>query len=175
MSNRETWKIDRRAAIESLAKQMPESYTLDGSHLADEEIFKAQEVYADSIKTIEQLPAAQSGHKTITKKEAIEKIKKMTYKDDFRTFVDSLNLSRDDYKTMMEYIDEIPGAQPERKKGKWIVATWVNVNTGEMRKGRYCSVCKCGYFHYDVSVNTVSDIPNYCPNCGADMRGGEME
>ena len=44
----------------------------------------------------------------------IEKIKKMTRKDDFRAFVKSLNLSRDDYKTMMEYIDEIPSVQPER-------------------------------------------------------------
>ena len=55
----ETDTISRQAAIESLAKQMPESYTLDGSHPADEEIFKAQEVYADCIKTIELLPAVQ--------------------------------------------------------------------------------------------------------------------
>ena len=51
--------ISRRAAIDALAKQMPKSYTLDGSHPADEEIFKAQEVYADCIKTIELLPDAQ--------------------------------------------------------------------------------------------------------------------
>ena len=51
--------ISRQMAIDALAEQMPESYTLDGSHPADEEIFKAQEVYADCIKTIEQLPAAQ--------------------------------------------------------------------------------------------------------------------
>lgn len=43
----------------------------------------------------------------------IEKIKKITIKDDFRAFVNSLNLSRDDYKTMMEYIDELPAVQPE--------------------------------------------------------------
>lgn len=36
-----------------------------------------------------------------------------TWKNDFRAFVNSLNLSRDDYKTMMEYIDEIPSVQPE--------------------------------------------------------------
>ena len=51
--------IDRQEAIDALAKQMPKSYTLDGSHPADEEIFKAQEVYADCIKTIELLLAAQ--------------------------------------------------------------------------------------------------------------------
>lgn len=64
---------------------------------------------------------------------------------------------------------------PERKKGKWIDAEWENINTGEKRKGRRCSVCGNGYFRYDVSVNTVSDIPNFCPNCGADMRGEQNE
>jgi len=59
----------------------------------------------------------------------------------------------------------------ERKTGHWIDAEWVRINTGEKRKGRRCSACGSGYFRYDVSVNTVSDIPNYCPNCGADMRG----
>ena len=36
-----------------------------------------------------------------------------TWKNDFRAFVKSLNLSRDDYKAMMEYIDEIPSVQPD--------------------------------------------------------------
>lgn len=36
-----------------------------------------------------------------------------TWKNDFRAFVNSLNLDRDDYKTMMEYIDEIPAVQPD--------------------------------------------------------------
>ena len=51
--------ISRQAAIDALARMMPRSYTPDGSHPADEEIFKAQEVYADCIKTIELLPAVQ--------------------------------------------------------------------------------------------------------------------
>ena len=51
--------IDRRAAIEAIAKQMPRSYTLDGSHPGDEEIYKIQEIYVDCIESIEILPAAQ--------------------------------------------------------------------------------------------------------------------
>lgn len=66
-------------------------------------------------------------------------------------------------------IDEQPTVEG-RKKGRWIDAEWLSINTGETRKVRRCSVCGCGYFNYDVSVNTVSDIPNFCPNCGADMR-----
>ena len=51
--------VYREAAIEAIAKQMPRSYTPDGSHPADEEIFKAQEIYVDCIESIEILPAAQ--------------------------------------------------------------------------------------------------------------------
>ena len=51
--------ISRQAAIEAIAKQMPRSYTPDGSHPADEEIFKAQEIYVDCIESIEILPAVQ--------------------------------------------------------------------------------------------------------------------
>lgn len=49
----------RKAAIEAIAKQMPRSYTPDGSHPADEEIFKAQEIYVDCIESIEILPTVQ--------------------------------------------------------------------------------------------------------------------
>lgn len=51
--------ISRQAAIEALARMMPRSYTPDGSHPADEEIFKAQEIYVDCIESIEILPAVQ--------------------------------------------------------------------------------------------------------------------
>lgn len=72
-------------------------------------------------------------------------------------------------------IDTEPTADVrENVKGEWIDAEWENINTGEKRKGRRCSACGCGYFRYDVSVNTVSDIPNFCPNCGADMRGDKV-
>ena len=51
--------IERQAAIDAIAKQMPRSYTPDGSHPADEEIYKIQEIYVDCIESIEILPAAQ--------------------------------------------------------------------------------------------------------------------
>ena len=52
--------ISREAAIEALARMMPRSYTPDGSHPADEEIFRAQEVFADCIEALEILPSVQS-------------------------------------------------------------------------------------------------------------------
>ena len=57
--------ISRQAAIDALARMMPRSYTPDGSHPADEEIFMAQEVFADCIEALEILPSAQPEPKWI--------------------------------------------------------------------------------------------------------------
>ena len=51
--------ISRQAAIDALAENMPSTYTPDGSHPADEGIFMAQEIYADCIQTLKELPSAQ--------------------------------------------------------------------------------------------------------------------
>lgn len=53
-------------------------------------------------------------------------------------------------------IDALPPAQPEeRKKGKWMKDEGWN----------FCSICG------EQTIN----LYNFCPNCGADMRGGEDE
>ena len=51
--------ISRQAAIDELAEDMPQPYTPDGSHPADDGIFMAQEIYADCIQTLKDLPSAQ--------------------------------------------------------------------------------------------------------------------
>lgn len=51
--------ISRQAAIKALADDMPQTYTPDGSHYADDDIFKAQEIYADCITRLEELPSAE--------------------------------------------------------------------------------------------------------------------
>ena len=51
--------ISRQMALDALARMMPRSYTPDGSHPADEEIFLVQEVFADCIEALEILPSAQ--------------------------------------------------------------------------------------------------------------------
>ena len=52
-------------------------------------------------------------------------------------------------------IEQLPPAQPERKKGKWLVD-----EDGNME----CPFCgnTCGF-------------GNYCNECGADMRGNDKE
>ena len=54
--------------------------------------------------------------------------------------------------------NELPPAQPEPKRGKWIYKTdLITVPTGYWE----CSECKEGRLLYEA---------NFCPNCGADMR-----
>jgi len=56
-------------------------------------------------------------------------------------------------------LKNLPSAQPERKKGEWINRS---LNILYPAWERYtCSVC-----------GKHSDNYDYCPNCGADMRGG---
>lgn len=56
-----------------------------------------------------------------------------------------------------DVIDELPSIQPQRMRGKWIPQGWNDT---------YCK-CSCCDAMY-----VTAEIPyNYCPNCGADMRG----
>jgi len=66
----------------------------------------------------------------------------------------------------MEKIIKLPSAQPEHKTGHWIkTARWGRVY--------YCDQCR-NYLDFD-GVNAGRGSTNFCPNCGADMRGGQDE
>ena len=54
-------------------------------------------------------------------------------------------------------IGNLPSAQPERKKGKW------EIYVISMFDGEGCRCSECG----------LEGVPywDFCPNCGADMRG----
>ena len=98
--------IDRQAAIDALARMMPRSYTPDGSHPADEEIFRAQEVFADCIEALEILPSAQpatncseipnGSDDTISRQAAIDALDDYILGDSVR-----------------EILEQLPAAQPE--------------------------------------------------------------
>ena len=66
----------------------------------------------------------------------------------------------------VEAINGVPSVQPERKKGKWIKEHWHGEHT------RRCSAC-----NITQTVTTYSGKVNfnYCPYCGADMRGEQNE
>ena len=77
---------------------------------------------------------------------------------------------------MPEYqaIEALPSAEPERKHGKWIMED--NPGTGWYRVT--CS--ECGE-NVTSEIPMIGFIPNakalwdYCPYCGADMRGEQDE
>lgn len=57
---------------------------------------------------------------------------------------------------LREWIDAQPTIEPQRIRGRWKTFGW---------NGVYCECSECG--------NTCSYQFNFCPNCGADMRGGQ--
>ena len=61
-------------------------------------------------------------------------------------------------------LKKLPSAQPERKKGKWI--NEVVYGEGHAPCSIRCNNPLCN-FHY---IGYLGDY-NFCPNCGADMRG----
>lgn len=65
-------------------------------------------------------------------------------------------------KKLMERMNALPSAQPERTRGKWEKGVGENGVTTSL----FCSEC-----NYE---NTRWYDWNYCPNCGADMRGEQL-
>ena len=63
-------------------------------------------------------------------------------------------------------IDDQPTVEPERKKGKWLPD---NNNFYGMRF--VCSACKESETVPTIGFTKYIPIWDYCPNCGADMRG----
>jgi hypothetical protein len=73
-------------------------------------------------------------------------------------------------KTRKEWTEEIIKAlltiQPERKKGEWLPD---NNNAYEMRF--VCSCCKESEVVPTIGFTKYKPLWDFCPNCGADMRG----
>ena len=57
-----------------------------------------------------------------------------------------------------EAVRNQPSAQPERKKGRWMIYII------SMLDGEGCKCSECGFFE-------GAPYWDFCPNCGADMRG----
>ena len=69
----------------------------------------------------------------------------------------------EDKKTIEQIIDEQPTI--ERKTGRWQITDAYPHNV-------YCSECHKKYAQTHWAVWEDGSLPrNYCPNCGADMRG----
>ena len=67
-------------------------------------------------------------------------------------------------KRVIEHLEQMPSAQPERKKGKWL----------ECESYYYELHFKCSVCGKNEAMPTrmYKPIWEYCPNCGAKMDGG---
>ena len=66
------------------------------------------------------------------------------------------------YAQIMEYIDKLPSVE---NKGEWLLYGYVSTKQIENCTERYC----CSKCHNIISRDFR--YFNFCPNCGADMRG----
>ena len=81
------------------------------------------------------------------------------------------HLQRDDWKEVIQIVQDAQTIQPKRMRGKWIYGESV---TGI--DGYFCN--KCGYFvPWDYSQKCFDFIKDYryCPSCGVKMDGGEQD
>ena len=143
--------IDRKQAIEAYGDWYVEEGTEEG--------------FIGTVKQLlEGLPPAQPEERTNERTEthACDCISRQAAIDEtwkYPTYSDPLNVLTE----VRDRIKALPSAQPERKKGKWV----------DCEDGYYLANCsECG-FQMDVHENR--GYFNFCPNCGADMRGGEGE
>jgi hypothetical protein len=168
--------ISRQAAIDAVKKNtfrltFAEEQNCEG-HLA----WSANAVYSDVIEgALLELPSAQpETHDERTETHACDCISRQAAIDYFVTNVgfhdeDGYPIEDSDElrKIWTEYFDGIPSAQPERKRGKWIYS-----EDEYGVDGYHCD--KCGFFvpwdYVHKFINYIEDY-NFCPNCGADMRG----
>ena len=71
------------------------------------------------------------------------------------------------FRGLEKRLKSLPSAQPKRKPGRWIPQNHNKVNGMTSTAVYYypkCSVCGC-----------CANYTNFCPGCGADMRGEQDE
>lgn len=67
----------------------------------------------------------------------------------------------------VKYLKNLPPVQPEHKKGKWIYK--------DDLKQYFCSECGYPSLTYDDVYIYGMDLPNFCEDCGVDMRTANEE
>ena len=143
--------MTREEAIERI-KDIVDCYEvcLTGCELVDAGLGADDfEAFRMAINALEQEPSTDA----VSRKAVLDAIE-----DDNRNGMWSCFASDDDAHKFKTVIKDLPPVTPTRPKGKWIM--------NRQFERRTCDNCNKEY--------RWSFYPhNYCPNCGADMRGGE--
>ena len=148
--------------------------------------------YYETVKAIKALPSAQPethdkrtethACDLIDRQQALKEMWKALYEYEDKTekqFQESKDLDVRDWimndrlwvqnghNLCVNVLANLPPAQPERKKGKWI---WWYEETFTEYATEYTPHCKCSECGKECAP-TVATSSNFCCNCGADMRG----
>ena len=85
---------------------------------------------------------------------------------DFKSYVNELQMPRDDYKGIMSYIDDAIALlkEQEAKTGHWIEKEDYNLDT-------YYDCSVCGESWTMIDGTPWENGMYYCPHCGAKMEG----
>lgn len=156
--------ISRQAAIDAIGEKCDEIFKTKqkGATYPHDDFFQGM-AYAEDV--VKQLPPANcsefpNNSDTISRQAAIEALDKRFDKIPMEQTTEILKLRKD--------LRGLPSIQSEQKRGRWIY--------GEDEygiDGYHCD--KCGFFvPWDYThkfINYIEDY-NFCPSCGADMRGG---
>ena len=123
---------------------------------------------------VELIGVTMSG--LISRQDAIEAMKKIMYTHLFECgeYIgeNTREISIMNAEKALDVIENLPSAEPERKKGKWIDE---KINSYTSRT--YCSecgnsapfICASGD-HYGRNMHGKTNKTKFCPNCGAKME-----
>ena len=95
--------------------------------------------------------------------------------EDIKPTVESFKRTMDNVDKLMSEEKELVSAAPEREKGEWIK---IHSGDKDFPESIVCSKCKNENSHLDFNehgepIGKVFATSKFCPNCGADMRGGK--
>ena len=99
----------------------------------------------------------------ISRQAAIDTLKKAYWDKDIQFAKDDPCIVDAMTDWAIRQIKDLSSAQPERKKGRWIFE--------ECKGNTYFRCSECG----EIVTSAIMGFPRYeyCPMCGADMRGEE--
>lgn len=113
--------------------------------------------FVDACMAIFDAPTVKTEGDTISRQAAIDAVMET------EPYLGAENIVYQRTDDVIANINKLPSAQPERKTGKWI-----EHNPHKWGLGIKYECSECGY-------EVDCEEPNFCPNCGADMRGETWE
>lgn len=162
--------VSRRAAVEAIANQSRFSAE-EIINICDKSVQDGNgwlDGLKEAILAVLELPSAQpefakdtnvTTNDLIDRQAAIDALNKLDVSDGVGISAVACDLQEEAIRS----IENLPSAQPERKKGEW------TIDEDCEGKSRTVTCNLCGYEEFNWHN------PNFCPNCGADMRGEQDE